>query len=138
PHIVSRGAQKNFNEFTVINSEQKTSSLPDQNYFERLVAKAILFRRTEKLVQEQKYGGYRANIVTYTLAWLAHATQRKIDLHKIWKEQDVSPTLEKTIIHVSGYAHRHIISAPGNGNVTEWCKKAECWESFKKCEIKLP
>ncbi|CAM4394358.1 AIPR family protein [Paenibacillus typhae] len=138
PHIVSRGAQKNFNEFTVINNEQKTSPLPDQNYFERLVAKAILFRRTEKLVQGQKYGGYRANIVTYTLAWLAHATQKKIDIHKIWKEQDISPTLEKAIIHVSGFAHRHIINAPGNGNVTEWCKKAECWKSFEKCEIELP
>lgn len=137
PHIVSRGAQKNFNEFTIVNSEQFGSSLPEQEYFERLVAKAILFRRTEKLVQEQKYGGYRANIVTYTLAWLSHTTQRKIDLYRVWREQDISHTLESSIIQVSKYAHRHIISAPGNGNVTEWCKKAECWESFKNCNIEL-
>lgn len=137
PHIVSRGAQKNFNEFTVLNNE-RSPDLTDRKYFERLIAKAILFRRTEKLVQEQKYGGYRANIVTYTLAWLTHFIQKRIDLDEIWKSQGLSPTLTMAIVQVSGHAHRHIINAPGNGNVTEWCKKAECWEGFKKCKIKLP
>lgn len=138
PHIVSRGAQKNFNEFTVLNSERSDASLPDYRYFERLVAKAFLFRRTEKLVQEQRYGGYRANIVTYTLAWLSHETQKRIDLDKIWKTQELSPVLERVIVQVSKHAHRHIINAPGSGNVTEWCKKTECWDSFKKFSIQLP
>jgi hypothetical protein len=138
PHIVSRGAQKNFNEFTVLISERSHVSLPDQRYFERLVAKAILFHRTEKLVQAQRYGGYRANIVTYTLAWLTQMTQKRIDLDKIWKTQELSPVLEKVIVQISEQVHRHIINAPGNGNITEWCKKAECWDSFKKYNIQLP
>ena len=41
------------------------------DYFERLVAKAILFRQTERLVSAQHYGGYRANIVAYTVAYLS-------------------------------------------------------------------
>ncbi len=138
PHIVSKGAQKCFNEFTVLNNEKSCVSIPDQRYFEKLVAKAILFRRAEKLIQEQKYGGYRANIVTYTLAWLIYATQKRINLDKIWKSQELSPVLEKVIVQISEHAHRHIINAPGNGNITEWCKKAECWDSFKKYHIQLP
>ncbi|MFE5430607.1 AIPR family protein [Peribacillus simplex] len=137
PYIVSLGAQKNFNEFTINLKENTQMSIPDKGYFEKLVAKSILFRRTEKLVQEQKYGGYRANIVTYTLSWLSFRTEKRIDLDKIWKLQELSPILEQTIILVSQYAHQHIINAPGNGNVTEWCKKVDCWEKFKTYKIEL-
>jgi hypothetical protein len=136
PHFVSRGAQKNFIEFTVTMSEIDQPLIPDQRYFECLVAKAILFHRTEKLVQKQKYGGYRANIVTYTLALISYAAGKIIDLEKIWKSQELSSKLEELIIQISQYSHSHIIQAPGNGNVTEWCKKVECWENFKM--IKLP
>jgi hypothetical protein len=138
PHMVSRGAQKNFNEFTVLNSERGHESLPNQSYFERLVAKAILFNRTEKLVQEQRYGGYRANIVTYTIAWLSNATNKRIDLDNIWKTQKLTPVLENAIVQISRHIHSHIINAPGNGNITEWCKKADCWGSLKEQEIQIP
>ena len=54
PYQVSEGAQKNFKKFTVQLSE-RGNFLPDEKYYQRLIAKAILFRRTEKLVQEQQY-----------------------------------------------------------------------------------
>ena len=44
---------------------------------ERLVAKAILFRRTEKIVQQQAFGGYRANIVAYSIAIGASSAKRR-------------------------------------------------------------
>src|SRR5665648_150613 len=65
PHIVSLGAQKNFKNF-MFNLKQRGKFAPDQKYFEHLVAKAIIFRSTEKLISGQKYGGYRANNVAYT------------------------------------------------------------------------
>lgn len=68
PYFVSEGAQKNFRRFTLRVNEHK-SILPDEKYYQHLIAKAILFRRTEKLVQLQQYGGYRANIVTYTISF---------------------------------------------------------------------
>ncbi len=46
----------------------------DRAYCQRLIAKAILFRATEKIVSAQQFGGYRANIVTYTIAMLSHDT----------------------------------------------------------------
>lgn len=54
PFQVSEGAQKNFRRFTLRLDERK-AALPDEKYFQNLVAKAILFRRTEKLVQQQQY-----------------------------------------------------------------------------------
>ena len=62
PHIVSRGAQKSFVHF-MERLEARGRFEPDAEYLRALVAKAILFKRTERLVTEQNFGGYRANIV---------------------------------------------------------------------------
>lgn len=129
PHLVSKGAQTNFKHFTV-ELKERGGYNPDEMYFKHLIAKAILFRRTEKLVQEQKYGGYRANIVTYTLAWIFHETAQRIDLDKIWREQKLSIDLENMIVETSKKVLEHIKNAPNGGNVTQWCKKEACWKSL--------
>ena len=133
PYFVSEGAQKNFKRFTLRVNEQK-SMIPDEKYYQNLIAKAILFRHTEKLVQQQQYGGYRANIVTYTLSYLSYKTAQRIDLEKIWKEQTLSSELEKAIIAVSSIVRNVIINPPGGANVGEWCKKEKCWNTIKECE----
>lgn len=136
PHQVSEGAQKNFRRFTLRLNERK-GALPDEKYYQNLIAKAIMFKRTEKLVQQQQYGGYRANIVTYTLAFLSYKTAQRIDLGKIWKEQALSPALEDEIISVSKIVHEMIIDPPGGANVGEWCKKEKCWNTLKEKEYTL-
>lgn len=136
PYYVSEGAQKNFKRFTLRIAEHKTF-LPDEAYYQRLIAKAILYKRTEKLVSAQKYGGYRANIVTYTIAFLSHKTAQRIDLKKIWKEQMLSDPLEAEIVKVSKMVHEYIINAPGGANVSEWCKKKKCWDELKTYEYHI-
>jgi hypothetical protein len=137
PHTVSRGAEKNFMEFMAL-LQERGAFQPDRTYYERLIAKAILFRQAEKLVQKQQYGGYRANIVTYTLALISHKTAQRIDLDKIWKEQSISPVLMDTITRVSEEVHSHITNPPGGRNITEWCKKEQCWKDLLALDIKLP
>lgn len=136
PYIVSRGAQKNFNDFTLRIYENGSFEL-DKVYFEKLIAKAIIFRKAEKIVQAQKYGGYRANIVTYTLSWIGYNFPT-INLLDVWKEQDISSEFEQTIILVSRITYEHITAVPAGGNVTEWCKKKDCWDTFKKLSINIP
>ena len=136
PYFVSEGAQKNFRRFTLRLNEHKTL-VPDEQYYQNLIAKTIMFRRTEKLVQQQQYGGYRANIVTYTLSYLSYKTAQRIDLVKIWKEQSLSPALEEAIIAVSGIVREIIINPPGGANVGEWCKKEKCWDAVKSCDYLL-
>ena len=131
PYLVSLGAQKNFNHFTV-RLKERGNIKPDQTYFERLVAKAILFKKAERIVSEQKFGGYRANIVTYTLAWLSHLTAQRINLDVIWKTQDITPALSEEIKKLSHIAYGVITSPPNQRNITEWCKSKKCWEAL--CE----
>lgn len=137
PYIVSRGAQKNFNEFTIRFGDRGTTTV-DRQYFQRIVAMAILFRDAERIVKECQYGGYRANDVTYTLAYLSRKTGKRIDLDRIWKEQKVSAALEDTIRLVSARVHEVVVDAPDGGNVTEWCKKEACWRRIEALEIELP
>lgn len=136
PFQVSEGAQKNFRRFTIRLNERK-GILLDEKYFQRLIAKAILFRRTEKLVQQQQFGGYRANIVTYTLAFLSYKTAQRIDLDRIWKEQGLTAALEREIVAVSVLVHKLITNPPNGANIGEWCKKEKCWDIVKDIEYSL-
>jgi hypothetical protein len=137
PHIVSLGAQKNFCKFADRLAEGESIEV-DPAYFRHLVAKAILFKSAEKLVQKEQFGGYRANIVTYTLAWLASKIDSLVDLEQIWREQKISPLLTEAIQLVSRKVHQVIVDPPNSGNVTEWCKKEACWRKVKVLEIALP
>lgn len=138
PHIVSLGAEKNFREF-MIRLEDKTPAVGvDAVYCQQLIAKAILFRSTEKIVTAQGIPGFRANIVTYTIAKLAHDTKQLIDLDRIWREQGLSPALTSAIDDLSRRVRRIIVSPPGNGNVTEWAKRSECWSRVAAISWTLP
>jgi hypothetical protein len=134
PHIVSKGAQKNFAEFTL---RMEKGFVPDMGYFQELVAKAILFRATERIVSGQDFGGYRANIVTYTLAWIAHHSGGGIDLRKIWSEQMIDQQMADLITAVCPAVHKLIVSSDGV-NVTEWCKQEKCWTRIRGSDLGLP
>lgn len=137
PHLVSQGAEKNFREYTIRKADAQKVE-PDQQYFERLVAKAILFRRAEKIVAALRLGGYRANIVTYSLAYIANRTAARVDLDRIWRSQEISDSLRKTIEVVALEVHSVITNPPGGKNVTEWCKRLDCWESVRNLIVDLP
>jgi hypothetical protein len=137
PHLVSRGAQKCYLSF-MDGLEQRGSIEPDENYFKYVMARCILFKETERIVSKQKFGGYRANIVTYTLAWLSYRTAKRIDIGAIWAAQALSPAIRTFIENICHFAHKHITGPPGGQNVTEWCKKDACWEKFKELQVELP
>ena len=137
PHIVSRGAQKNFSDF-MIRWSGRDQMVVDRAYFERLVGKAILFRSAERIVQQQNFGGYRANIVAFTLSLLSNTTGQRIDLDRIWREQALTDNLSTTIAELSHEVYRIIINPPSARNITEWCKSERCWESVRTNASRQP
>jgi len=136
PHIVSRGAEKNFREF-MIKLGDKTPAV-DVAYCQRLIAKAIIFRSTEKIVSARQFGGYRANIVTYTIARLAHDTAQCIDLDRLWREQRLTPALEAAIDDLCVLVHDVITRPRHVANVTEWAKRPECWAKVLDIDWRMP
>ena len=136
PHVVSLGAQKNFRVFALALSQKPV--VPDPFYFQRLIAKAIIFKRAERIVTAQNFGGYRANIVTFAVALICNKTAQLIDLQKVWQAQNIGVGLAETIAGASHAVYSVITSPPGGRNVTEWCKRRECWEAVRKLEFSLP
>ena len=141
PHEVSRGAQKNF---TVFMSNLAQSSIKvTGDYFQRLVAKAILWRRTERIVTELKgdgrFTGYRANVVAYAIAKLSHATAQRIDLLNIWENQGLDDNLEGALVELANVAWGVLVDqAPEGANITEWAKQEVCWKAMRDEKLPVP
>lgn len=137
PHFVSRGAEKNFREFAIRLSD-RNAPLPTEEYFHRLVAKAILFRECESLVSAMQFGGYRSQIVTYTIAYLSHATAMGLDFDSIWRMQTLPTPVVEAIQAIAPAVHASITSPPGGKNIAEWCKAEACWVAVRDVSVAIP
>lgn len=147
PHTVSLGAQKNFLAFARWVGEEWKLNDADFNdeFFRNSVAKAIVFRHTERMVTRQPWyqHGYRANIVAYTIAlltWLikSDAPGMTVDLRRVWGSQTVTENLDKQLALIAKAAFDVIVSPSlGVQNVTEWCKKEVCWQRARESDVKL-
>lgn len=138
PHVVSLGAEKNFSRFMDLHA-RGTPQSPDETYFKRLVAKAILFRECDRIVSRQDYGGYKANVVTYTVAWLSFLTGQRVDLETIWEIQTPSTAVSGAMTELSSEVWDHLNHPPSNiRNVSEWAKREACWANLKGKPHPLP
>ena len=104
PDTVSKGAQKNFADFASFIGDEWNRRSDDFNemYYRETVAKVIVFKSVEQLVTEQPWyqGGYRANVVAYTIAKLAHDVDQRgesINFDRIWRAQGISPRLREAL-----------------------------------------
>ena len=143
PKWVNLGAQKNFARYAGrIGIEWKKSSDGfNEFYFKRIIARALIFRACEKLVSAQPWynGGYRANIVAYTLAVIGeivHQQSKTIDYGGIWNAKGINDTFERALADIAMAVNEEIIRPPaGISNISEWCKKDACWTGL---QAKLP
>jgi len=143
PRTVSKGAQKNFAIYAsgIGRKWDKDEKAFNELYFKHLAARAIVFKATEKLIMKQSWygGGYRANIVVYSIAWIANkvsSIKKVIDFSKIWEKQEISKAFYRTLENVAYQIHKIIIDTPENiSNVTEWCKKEGCWLKVKTFDM---
>lgn len=150
PRWVNLGGQKNFGQYAQrIGKEwDKSSTGFNEFYYQRVIARAIIFRRTERIVSEQPWygGGYRANIVAYAIAAIGECCRRRNqapDWRRIWKSQAVYPSFEAAIAISAQFVNGFIMNPQsGISNVSEWCKKEACWsrisEHIKTLGDKLP
>jgi hypothetical protein len=135
PKWVNLGAQKNFAKYAhrIGKEWEKASDGFNEFYFRRAVARGLIFRATEKLVSAQPWynGGYRANIVAYSVAVLSEITKRhkkSVDFLRIWNAQGINGTLEQALVIIATAVNADIVKpTQGISNISEWCKKDACW-----------
>ncbi|WP_028656623.1 AIPR family protein [Nocardioides sp. J54] len=148
PHTVSSGAQKNFVAFANEVADRWESAEADFNddYFRHLVAKGILFNSVRSAVSSADWyqTGYLANIVTYTIAKIAETVasmspSREFNFDAVWQRQEIS---DATRAFALGIAHNvlRVLTSESRPvvNVTEWAKRAECWNLIKAMPVEIP
>ncbi|GAB6059123.1 AIPR family protein [Desulfonatronum parangueonense] len=134
PDSVSFGAQKNFMRFMDrIGGNEDNDSLgylPDVPDFKRMIAKAILFKTTQKLIRRM-FPAFQANIATYTVSLVANRLGVRLDLDKIWLNQDLSPAF-KSLIQSWAREVNDVLHDTSEGRmISEWAKKPECWVAVR-------
>ncbi|MFD4710543.1 AIPR family protein [Streptomyces sp. NPDC058430] len=131
PHDVSLGAEKCFRLWTedVVASHE---GVPGVQHFREVVAKSILFEHVRKIVQRMRLGGYLGPTTAYSVALLVERCRDDIDLDRIWRTQGLPEWITELVPELAtGIVRPLLVDAPGSGNVTEWCKKVQCWERVR-------
>lgn len=148
PHMVSKGAQTNFTAFAEFIDEQWAANEEQFNdrYFQTTAALLLMFQFLEKQIPKQSWyeGGYRANVIYYTIAQYRRLIKQQfpgsdLDLILIWNKQKLPELVETSLLALAKLVflkitdpHRKVI------NVTQWCKRLECWEGVQTVKLQLP
>jgi len=138
PHLVSLGSQKNFDNFMSQFTDQASQNgvaLLDITFFKQAIAKAILFKAVQKVIRPM-FPAFQANITTYTISLIANRLKNKLDLDKVWQQQEISQQLKEQVQTWSVEVNRILLDSAGGKMVSEWAKKQECWETVQ--ESKYP
>jgi hypothetical protein len=147
PHLVSAGAQKNFMAFAkiVASSFANQPQAFNEDYFKRMVAKAILFNSVRSAIAKAPWyeAGYLANITAYAVAKLSHAISsekraQSFDLLRIWQQQAVGEATLTEAVAIAQIALR-VLTDPSRAvvNVTEWAKRESAWKQLANEPYKL-
>jgi hypothetical protein len=146
PHIVSKGAQKNFAAFAsdVSKQWQESGDYFSESYYRMAIAKAITWRTLESLIPQQHWyeGGYRANIVAYAIAKLAFDLRRlslAFDFDAVWRNQALSQPVKDGLVSAGRVVLNVLENPQGNrANVTEWAKQEDCWREVSRANVNWP
>ena len=144
PHIASKGKQAIVKEFSnKIKYQWDKSDVEYNTYFyKRVVALAILFKKTDAIIKETDWykskKSYKANVVAYTMSVLFFLIDKnyknyELDFMRLWNNQDLYPELADQIRILCTQVYAFITRDDRlRENVTEWCKKEECWKRAKQ------
>ena len=144
PEIVSLGSQKNFDRFmaAMVTPEGIEAKLPTTVDFKHLIAKAKIYRETQKLIRPM-FQAFQANITAYTVSVTSMMIGDRLNLDKIWHNQSISPELIGQIEIWSRQVNDVLHKSARGRMISEWAKKSECKDavfsaSFSPINTEIP
>lgn len=144
PDKVSKGKQAIVKVFAeqIKNQWNKSDVSFNLYYFKRVVALAIMFKETDDIIKSTEWykekHSYKANVVAYTMSVIFDHIRTSfgeytIDFMRIWNDQSLYSELRDQIAVLCEEVYEFITSDSRlTENVTEWCKKEECWKRARK------
>ena len=146
PHIVSKGKNWVMKEFgTKIGTDyRENKAIFNEYYFKKCICAAIIFRTVDNYLETNKdsakkptgfwykAGGYKGNIVPYTIAKILSCIPKGYTLNweRIWQKQAVSPAFMREVEKVTKITNDFICESHGV-IVTEYCKHPATWDAYR-------
>jgi len=142
PFDVSKGAEQNLRRFQCKLEEQwnKDRSIYNELFYRELIAKAILFKKIEKIISNEEWyiekRAYRSQLVTYTFSKLIYEIQKnnnsELNYLDIWNKQDIPAFLIEDIRAIAYMAFETLYDSNATiANIGEYSKREACWNSLK-------
>ena len=138
PYIASRGNQKNYFAFTDHTLAIMKAKKLNTNFVRNIISTFIIFNELNKIQKIEGIEGYISQTSNYTLSYLFHITNQKLDLSEVWNNQGISTYLNKLLSKWVIKINQRIRKAAGEQNIGEWAKKKECWDDIKTLSLELP
>lgn len=146
PHIVSKGKNWVMKEFgtKIGNDYRANKAMFNEFYFKKCICSAIIFRTVDNYLETNKdsakkptgfwykSGGYKGNIVPYTIAKILSCIPSGYTLNwdRIWQKQSVSPAFMREVEILTKITNDFICDSHGV-IVTEYCKRQSTWDTFR-------
>jgi hypothetical protein len=138
PHVVSLGAQKNFDKFMdEVTAKGPEAPLPDATAYKQMIAKAIAFKKAQNIVRPM-FPAFQANILAYLIALVANRVGARINWQRVWDRQDVSPELVAQLRVWAVEVHQVLADSAQGRMLSEWAKKEECWAIVRAASYSAP
>lgn len=142
PYLCSKGKNYVMKEFGVMIGEtyKKDKSAFNEYYFKKCICAAIIYRKTDFYLEKNKWdsdfwykpGGYKGNIVPYTISRIIDLIPPgyTLDWNYIWNNQDISEAFFNEIKRLTFLTNNYFCGLTGV-LVSEHCKKETTWEDYK-------
>jgi len=136
PHYIAQGSQKNFIHYTKkITELVNKNKLPGEYFYRKLIANAILFKTVDQLFGRKGVNAIgdtslKALTVAYTVAYFHYLTHNKIDLWKIYEQQNVEDNLRNQLFKLILFVYNHIIQEASGSLISEYAKRESSWKKL--------
>ncbi|MBT1451510.1 AIPR family protein [Glaciecola sp. XM2] len=142
PYLVKKGGEKVFRLFMEeIEPEEGPGITVDRDFYERLVAKMILFRGMEKIYGAGKnsIGQLRSAAVPYSIAAIycvtdANQSEKNFGLERLWRKEGLSDKFSSTLYDLLELMNDLIKKYSLSDDCGEYSKKEELWISIKQSD----
>ena len=144
PYQVCKGPVNNWESFSsnIVKLQQTNPAAINSYFFRKMVAVKIIYDKIDKIINNADWyptGGYKAMYVPYTIAKIIATLPKgkEIDWKRIWKTQDIYPSLARQAELVSWQTFDFLQKVSNHGNERTYAIKEETWKKYLEAPLTL-
>ena len=135
PHEAVKGESTTYNYF--MDKKVESGYIPDEQYYKKSIALIILYNFIYNRQETKAFNNGRAPLTAYAISYLSMFTNGKLDLEKIWKNQDLSPEMKTFINKFCGGIQNQLSSGAESigKSVLSYSKRKDAFDSIKDMDF---